>query len=151
LTVGFLDFPILTTNQFCIYAVDDDDDDRFLIQRALLSYSDCAVTFFEQGHSLLAALTQQRPDQLPTLILLDLDMPGMNGYDVLKTIRNNAALRAIPVLVLSGTCDEYTVVRAYELGANSFMSKPDTVSGFETLFQSTYAYWLQTAHTPRHS
>jgi CheY-like chemotaxis protein len=140
----------LTTNHYCIYAVDDDDDDRLLIQRALLPFSDCEVTFFEQGDSLLAELTQHSPDQLPTLVLLDLDMPGMDGYDVLKTLRSNPTFRAIPVLVLSGTRDEYTVRRAYELGANSFMSKPDTISGFERLFKSTYEYWLKTAHTPRH-
>lgn len=140
----------MTNNQFCIYAVDDEEDDRYLIKRALETYSDCNVTFYDDGQALLTELSGSLPKDLPSLILLDLDMPLVNGYEVLKALRRTPALRAIPVLVLSGTRDEYTVRTAYELGANSFMSKPDTVKGLDKLFKLTYEYWLKTAHTPRH-
>jgi CheY-like chemotaxis protein len=141
---------LLTNNQFCIYAVDDDDDDQYLIKTALEPYLDCKVTFYDDGQALLSELSASFPKNLPSLILLDLDMPGINGYEVLQTLRRTPSLRAIPVLVLSGTRDEQTVRTAYELGANSFMSKPDSITGLNQLFKVTYEYWLKTAHTPRH-
>lgn len=141
---------MLTNNQFCIYAVDDDEDDRYLIKGALETYSDCKVTFYDDGQALLTELSGSLPEALPSLILLDLDMPLVNGYEVLKTLRSTPSLRAIPVLVLSGTRDEYTVRTAYELGANSFVSKPNSVKELDKLFKLIHEYWLKTAHTPRH-
>lgn len=137
-------------DQFCIYAVDDDEDDRVLIETALRSYSDCNVTFFENGEMLLDKLSGSSQKDLPTLILLDLDMPRVDGYQVLRTLRTNSSLCAVPVLVLSGTRTEQTVRTAYELGANSFMSKPDSFTEMNRLFKATYEYWLRTAHTPQH-
>lgn len=134
---------------FCIYAVDDDDDDRILIETALKPYSDCEVTFFSDGEALLNELSTSPEDKLPTLILLDLDMPRVNGYEVLESLRTSRALRSIPILVLSGTRDEQTVRRAYELGANAFMSKPNTFLELNGLLQLTHTYWLKTVHTPK--
>ncbi|MFD2935474.1 response regulator [Spirosoma flavum] len=134
---------------FCIYAVDDDDDDRVLIETALKAYSDCEVTFFSDGEALLAELSTSPEDKLPTLILLDLDMPRVNGYEVLESLRTSPTLRSIPVLVLSGTRDEQTVRKAYELGANAFMSKPNTFLELNGLLQLTHTYWLKTVHTPK--
>ncbi|RYF66363.1 MAG: response regulator, partial [Cytophagaceae bacterium] len=64
-------------------------------------------------------------------------------------LRETRSLRSIPVLVLSGTRDEQTVRKAYELGANAFMSKPNTLLELNSLLQLTYTYWLRTVHTPR--
>lgn len=135
--------------QFCIYAVDDDDDDRMLIEAALKPYSDCEVTFFDNGETLLAELSTSTEEKLPHLILLDLDMPLLNGYDVLKALRESPTLRSIPVLVLSGTRNEQTVRKAYELGANAFMSKPNTFLELDGLLRLTHTYWLKTVHTPK--
>lgn len=138
----------MENNRFCIYAVDDDEDDRILIKTALADYSDCEVTFFENGQALLSKLANSPADALPTLILLDLDMPQVDGYDVLQTLGANSPLRAIPVLVLSGNRSEQIVRRAYQLGANSFMSKPHNFGDFKRMISLTYEYWLKTAHTP---
>lgn len=135
--------------QFCIYAVDDDEDDRFLIRKALEAYSDCEVTFFEDGETLISNLLTSPEKNLPTLILLDLDMPRLDGYETLETIRANSILRSIPILILSGNRTEAIVRRAYELGANSFMSKPSSITELYRLFKATYDYWLKIAHTPR--
>lgn len=135
--------------RFCIYAVDDDEDDMFFVQQALKPYSDCDVTFFKDGETLLVSLLDSVEKDLPTLILLDLDMPRVSGYEVLTIIRANLTLRAIPILILSSTHNEQIVRRAYELGANSFMKKPDSVVELNELFRATYSYWLKTALTPR--
>jgi two-component system response regulator len=138
----------MENKQFCIYAVDDDEDDRFLIKEALKSYSDCVVTFFDDGESLLLKLSNSPKKNLPSLILLDLDMPRVTGYEVLQTLRANPSLCFIPILVLSATRNEQTVRKAYELGANTFMSKPHSFPGMTQLLQSTYTYWLKTVHIP---
>ncbi|MCC5613243.1 response regulator [Nostoc sp. CHAB 5834] len=138
----------MKNNKFRIFVADDDDDDRLLIKTALEPYTDCKVTLFENGHSLLLGLIENFPDGLPTLVLLDLNMPGLNGYEVLSRIRSKPTLQAIPIIVLSGTDDEHAVRKAYTLGANSFMSKPHSVRDFNKLFRVTYEYWLKTARTP---
>jgi CheY-like chemotaxis protein len=135
-------------DQFCIYAVDDDEDDRYLIKEALKSYSDCAVTFFEDGEFLLADLANRPEKKLPALILLDLDMPRVDGYKVLQTLRTNPDLCFIPTLVLSATRSEQTVRKAYQLGANTFMSKPHSFLEMSQLFQLMHTYWLKTVHIP---
>ncbi len=139
----------MENKQFCIFAVDDDDDDRILIETALKSYSDCTVTFFEDGEELLAKLSEIPEENLPTLILLDIDMPRINGYETLKELRAKPGLRSIPVLVLSGNHDEQAVRKAYELGANTFISKPNTFNELDGLLKLTYQFWLKTAHTPQ--
>ncbi|MDB5239992.1 MAG: response regulator receiver protein [Spirosoma sp.] len=138
----------MTNKQFCIYAVDDDEDDRYLIKEALKAYSDCAVTFFADAESLLADLLNRPEEKLPALILLDLDMPRVDGYEVLQTLRTNLDLCFIPILVLSATRSEQTVRKAYQLGANTFMSKPNSFSEMSQLLQLMHTYWLKTVHIP---
>jgi CheY-like chemotaxis protein len=139
----------MENTQFCIYAVDDDEDDRYLVQEALRSYSDCSVTFFNDGESLLADLLDSPEEKLPALILLDLDMPRVDGYEVLQTLRTNPNLNFIPILVLTGTRSEESVRKAYQLGANTFMSKPGSYKEMTQLFQSMHTYWLKTVHIPK--
>jgi CheY-like chemotaxis protein len=135
--------------QFCIYAVDDDEDDRYLVQEVLKSYSDCSVTFFDDGESLLADLLDSPEEKLPALILLDLDMPRVDGYEVLRTLQTNPNLNFIPILVLTATRNEKTVRKAYQLGANTFMSKPSSFKEMTQLLQSMHTYWLKTVHIPK--
>jgi CheY-like chemotaxis protein len=139
----------MESTQFCIYAVDDDEDDRYLVQEALRSYSDCSVTFFNDGESLLADLLDSPEEKLPALILLDLDMPRVDGYEVLRTLRTNPNLNFIPILVLTATRSEESVRKAYQLGANTFMSKPGSYKEMTQLFQSMHTYWLKTVHIPK--
>jgi CheY-like chemotaxis protein len=135
--------------QFCIYAVDDDEDDRYLVEEVLKSYLDCSVTFFDDGESLLADLLDSPEEKLPALILLDLDMPRVDGYEVLRTLQTNPNLNFIPTLVLTATRNEKTVRKAYQLGANTFMSKPNSFKEMTQLLQSMHTYWLKTVHIPK--
>ena len=85
---------------------------------------------------------------LPELILLDLKMPKVDGFEVLQWLRAQDSLRSIPVLVLTSSEQLKDVNRAYELGANSFLVKPldfQTMSGAVDLIRT---YWLKTTRTP---
>jgi CheY-like chemotaxis protein len=85
---------------------------------------------------------------LPALILLDLKMPKIDGFEVLQWIRSHPTLRSIPVLVLTSSSQMRDVNRAYELGANSFLVKPHDFENFVATTQTLQNYWLKTVETP---
>jgi CheY-like chemotaxis protein len=86
---------------------------------------------------------------LPDLILLDLKMPGADGYDVLIWIRDQPGIRAIPVVVLTSSDLIFDVNRAYELGANSFLVKPFDFENYTELAKLLQRYWLRTVKSPQ--
>src|SRR5262245_47609520 len=114
-----------------ILMAEDDADDRLLAQDAL---SECGLAsdlhFVENGEELLDYLFQRgkyaNHDEAPrpTLILLDLNMPRKDGREVLKEIKGDPSLRTIPVVVLTTSRADTDVDRIYQLGANSFITKP---------------------------
>ncbi|MGE5547607.1 MAG: response regulator [Solirubrobacterales bacterium] len=84
----------------------------------------------------------------PDLILLDLNLPGRSGHEILEEIKADPDLRKIPVVVLSTSEAERDVMRAYQLGANSFVSKPMDVEDFTHAIHSIENYWFEVAQLP---
>ena len=84
----------------------------------------------------------------PTLVLLDLKMPGANGFEVLKWIRLQPGLRTLRVIVLTSSGEMHDVNLAYLLGANSFLEKPADFARFVSVVQSIQGYWLWMSATP---
>ena len=95
-------------------------------------------------------LLEDDPDRPPRLILLDLGLPRMSGFDVLEAVRghDNPRVRRTPVVVLTTSRAPGDVRRAYELCANSFVSKPLDLDEFVTLIGELNAWWLQRAELP---
>lgn len=85
----------------------------------------------------------------PDLVLLDLNLPGMNGRDVLRTIKSDQVLNSIPVVVLSSTKSEDEIVSAYQLHANAVMTKPMDFRNFVAMVESISAYWFELVNLPR--
>ncbi len=140
----------MTPNQYIIMA-DDDADDRFLVQAA---FEDNALNpnlqFFEDGESLLLFLKKNQ-HHLPQLILLDLNMPGKDGKEVIRHIRSHENLKLIPIIVFSTSKAPCDINQAYASGANSYIVKP---SGYEQLKMVIYNiqnYWLNTTCLPAHT
>ena len=84
----------------------------------------------------------------PGLILLDLNMPNMDGREALKVIKGDKTLRDIPVVVLSTSGLDQDVVRSYQLGVNSFIRKPVTFSGLVEAMNVLGRYWLEIVELP---
>lgn len=84
----------------------------------------------------------------PDLLLLDLNMPRKDGKEVLKAIRANQRLKHLPVIILSTTSDERTIVEMYELGVNSFVTKPADLEGLIQFIHSLENYWFIVARLP---
>jgi len=95
-------------------------------------------------------LLSKRPDGAPrpSLVLLDLNLPGVDGREVLRTIKDNEAFRKIPVVILSTSDDERDVQDCYDLGANSYLKKPHDLDGFVDAMLSLSDFWFKTAELP---
>lgn len=139
-----------------ILVCDDDEDDRVLTQQALENaHVSNSIKFVEDGEDLLDYLYQRGKyagetgsAPRPGLILLDLNMPKMDGREALKTIKADASLRDIPVVVLSTSHLDEDVARSYQLGVNSFITKPVTFTGLVEAMNVLGRYWLEIVELP---
>ncbi len=137
-----------------ILLVDDDPDCRLLI-RDTITESRVSNSVFEvaNGGEAMEFLLRQGEwanAPRPGLIYLDIEMPGMNGLDVLKAIKANPDLRDIPVVMMTGVTDEAQMRLAAEAGANSYTIKPASADHFiKTVIMSTN-YWLTVHQYPDH-
>ena len=139
-----------------ILVCDDDEDDRMLTQQALEgAHISNAVRFVEDGEQWLDYLYQRGAyagetgtAPRPGLILLDLNMPKMDGREALKVIKGDPTLRDIPVVVLSTSGFDQDIVKSYQLGVNSFITKPVTFSGLVEAMNVLGRYWLEIVELP---
>jgi CheY-like chemotaxis protein len=139
-----------------ILICDDDEDDRLLTRQALEdAHVSNSVKFVADGEQLLDYLYQRGEyagetgeAPRPGLILLDLNMPNMDGREALKVIKGDETLRDIPVVVLSTSGLDEDIVRSYKLGVNSFITKPVTFSGFVEAMNVLGRYWLEIVELP---
>ena len=127
--------------------VDDDPEDAFLTRRA---FQRCRLTnefaHVPSAEAMFALLGSDEPR--PDLILLDINMPGMGGLEALRRLRADAALRAIPVVVLSTSDDVGDVLSSYDIGANSYVTKPVSSEGLTEIARLFDEYWFQLVRLP---
>ncbi|MCX4776073.1 response regulator [Streptomyces sp. NBC_01264] len=133
---------------FDVLLVEDDIADAMLIEEAL---SERGARNLVQATDGVAALEHLRdPDSpRPDLIVLDLNMPRMNGRDLLRILKNDADLQTIPVVVLTTSSAPDDVVGAYTSHANAYVTKPVNLEEFEQAVQSIDSFYLDTATRPR--
>lgn len=134
---------------------DDDPDDRLLIkeafQESLISNS---IYFVEDGVELMEYLRNENEfsdlNEAPTpdLILLDLNMPRKDGREALAEIKNDSQLRYIPVVVLTTSKAEEDIMRSYDIGAASYITKPVTFDGLVEAIRGLGQYWVQIVRLP---
>jgi CheY-like chemotaxis protein len=139
-----------------ILIADDDEDDAQMTIDALRENrlgNDVRVT--RDGEELMDYLhrrgsyTDPSDAPAPGLILLDLNMPKKDGREALAEIKHDPALRQIPVVVLTTSKAEEDIVRTYDLGVNSFVSKPVTFEGLATVMETLACYWFDLVELPQ--
>jgi CheY-like chemotaxis protein len=110
-----------------IYLVDDDEDDRFFAKLTFQRhFSDSKLVCFEGGEELLTHIGQTPPEPLPDLILLDLNMPRINGFDTLAAVKKQDAWKGVPVAILTTSSEPIDKAKSEALGACAFLTKPAT-------------------------
>lgn len=86
--------------------------------------------------------SDREPHALPDLVLLDLKMPGIDGFEVLRQIKNTTGLKRLPVIILTSSKEEGDRAMSYDNGANSYLVKPVSFEGFLGVVRSIGDYWL---------
>ena len=141
-----------------ILLADDDEDDRKLAQDALVeSRLANDLHTVEDGEELMDYLLRRgkyaalADSPRPGLILLDLNMPKKDGREALREIKADPSLRQIPVVVLTTSKAEEDIYRTYDLGANSFITKPVMFESLVKVMRELGTYWFEIVELPRKS
>jgi two-component system, response regulator len=137
-----------------ILLIEDSEDDIELTMRALRKsklLNDIVVKRDgEQGLAYLRDAAQENSKlPLPQLILLDVNLPRMNGHEVVKMIRSDPRIRLIPIVMLTSSALDEDIVRSYEEGVNSYVRKPLNLAEFTEAVQQLQMYWLLLNQAPR--
>jgi len=138
-----------------IVIAEDDEEDRMLTREAMIeSRVKNTVHFVEDGEYLMDYLhnkgdfSDKSKYPAPGLILLDLNMPRKDGREALKEIKSNEHLKRIPVVILTTSKAEEDIIRTYDLGVNSFITKPVTFEGMINVMKTLGTYWLDIVELP---
>lgn len=135
----------------------DDDDDDFLLTQKALKTSKLLNTLVRvsDGEELVEYLLnngryESTPTLRPGLILLDLNMPRKDGREALKEIKEHDNLKDIPIVVFTTSKAEVDVFKSYQLGVNSFITKPVTFNSLLDVVTSLGRYWFEIVELPKH-
>ncbi|MEO6034828.1 MAG: response regulator [Verrucomicrobiota bacterium] len=138
-----------------ILLAEDDAGDVFLMKHALekasVSYPMKVVRDGEEAiHYLQGAgeFADRKNNPLPAILLLDLNMPKISGFEILTWIRGQVDLKRLPVVVLSTSSQQHDVRKAYELGANSYLTKPSNFDDLVEMVKMVEANWLKLNQLP---
>lgn len=146
----------MTTESKTILIVEDSDDDFFATQRAFkkaglanpirrCTNGDEAVDYlFRRG-----VFADPASAPRPGVVLLDLNLPGLDGRDVLRLVKADPELRRIPVIVLTTSSAEQDIERCYADGANTYVQKPVDLQGFFLAISRLKDYWFEVAILPK--
>ena len=127
-----------------ILLVEDDPVDVRLFSRALSKAKpDVRLDVLGDGQTVIDQLLEDSAAVLPKLIVLDIKLPKVFGLDVLARLKADERTRPVPVIMMSSSTQERDIKRAYELGANGYISKPGTFGELSELMQHVVGYWLR--------
>jgi CheY-like chemotaxis protein len=151
--------PESTRTPVTILLADDDPEDRELARDALQdSHLANEMRFVVDGQDLMDYLRHEGryadagvDAPRPGIILLDLNMPKKDGREALAEIKTDPDLRRIPIVVLTTSKDEEDIVRTYDLGVNSFITKPVTFAGLVDAMRTWTRYWFELVELPNGS
>ena len=137
------------TNPATILLVEDNPDDESLTVHALRLGAQATVEVAHDGEAALDYLSHAR--ELPRLVLLDLELPEMDGLNVLRRIREDDRTSLTPVVILTGFNSRDDVAAGYRYGANSYIRKPVDFDRFAEMIQQLALYWLVMNEPPPHA
>jgi CheY-like chemotaxis protein len=139
-----------------ILIVEDSEDDYEATLRAFKKVNLHNPVFWcRSGDDALSYLKSENPltggknHSMPGLILLDLNMPGLDGRKTLQLVKQDEKLKRIPVIILTTSADERDIRRCYEMGANTYLQKPVSFEGLIESIKRLKAYWFEIALLPK--
>lgn len=144
-----------TEQKHCILVADDDTDDQFMLKEAFSSLNfDKEIRTVENGEELLDYLSRKGKYSndaslpFPKLILLDLNMPKIDGRQCLRLIKENPDYCKIPIIIFSTSNNPEDISQSYELGANSYIIKPYSYNELVEIIDIIKKYWFTVVKIP---
>ncbi|MCB1472838.1 MAG: response regulator [Rhodobiaceae bacterium] len=132
-----------------ILLVEDDPDDVFLLQKVLeRAPIDVELTVVGHGQAALDILNSHSSihgEDVPALVLLDLNMPVMDGHEFIQIVRQHPVFYSLPIIVLTTSSDNAVVRRAYKEGASAVITKVDSLEGMSEIVNAIADFWFHTA------
>ncbi len=139
-------------NNLRVLLVEDNPADALLLERTLReSPWPHELTTVGDGAEAMRYLRRQHPygeARMPDLVLLDLNLPGKNGMEVLAEVKADVSLRIIPVIVLTSSGNPNDILRSYALGANTYLRKGNCLDSVSDLFNTLEHFWMHLAVLP---
>lgn len=135
-----------------ILIVEDDPEDRMLAEDALEEISPrFPVRFLDDGEELLSYLQQKDGGEshlMPGVIVMDLNMPRLDGREALAKIKSHPVFKSIPVIILTTSSSSKDINTCYELGANSYITKPSNYRELVQIMETIKNYWYEMNQLP---
>ncbi len=130
------------------FIAEDDPDDQCLMLDALLEINVASsnIQLVANGQQLIESLRAKA--DLPCIILLDLNMPLMDGWEALSIIKSDMKLKLLPTIVFTTSTDQSDINKAYKSGVNSYFAKPNLYSDLKDILSTIDKYWMQFATLP---
>lgn len=142
-------------NRKAILVADDSADDAYILKRAFdKAGTKVPLLFVRDGQELIDYLSgadgfaDRQNHPMPRVLLLDLKMPKLDGFDVLRWLQRQPELRRLIVTVLSSSNESQDVNLAYDLGANSYVVKPASMTGYAEIVEKLRDYWVDVNRPP---
>ncbi|MFA0961450.1 response regulator [Roseivirga sp. BDSF3-8] len=133
-----------------IFLVEDSIADIAMLEEVLLdSRLDINLETHLNGEEALEALRVKSPGELPDMILLDLNLPRVDGLDVLKEIKSHPSLMVIPVVIMSTSSNRDDIIKSYQGHANCFITKPSDFDQFEKVIEAIENFWFSIVKLPK--
>lgn len=132
-----------------ILLIEDNPGDIRLTQEAFKTTDqEVELQTITRGDNAVDFLQQSTENSLPDLVLLDLNLPGRDGCEVLEAIRDNSRLRPLPVIMLTNSEADEDIVRCYDASANAYLTKPTSPDGFIFLVETLKQFWCEKVQLP---
>lgn len=126
-----------------ILVVEDDPDDLQIMREAFEEVTDkrTEIEFLDTGDQLINRMTELPAHKLPSLLILDMNLPGRNGLEILLQVKKESRYAHIPIVIITTSNAESDRDRSYRVGANCFISKPDSYKGMLDMFHCIVTLW----------
>lgn len=125
-----------------ILYVEDNKDAITFFSRVVNKMGDYKFVTSEDGQSAIELLESNKNFE-PEMILLDINLPGMNGFEILQYVRTRTAFKNTPVVMFTSSDSEGDIKKSYALGANAYLVKPDSLQSLKEVLQDTFNFWLK--------
>lgn len=124
--------------------VEDNPDSIVFFKRIVDKLGNYSLETYEDGDTLVKSMKDHTsPGKKPEIILLDINLPGMNGFEILEYIRSQEKFRHVPVIMFTSSENEQDIKKSYENGANAYLVKPDNLKSLHNVIEDTFNFWLK--------